>query len=736
MPKLKIIYQRDSRDCGPASLKMITDYYGNNYNLEEIQSLFHIGKSGVALLSISEAAEKIGFKTLGCIIPFKKLVEEVPLPCILHWEQNHFTVLYKVRKRNLLNRNLKLFVADPALGKTIYSEQEFKEKWLSTRMEGTNRGILLMLEPSSRFFYTNKQEKSKSGLKFLISYFARYRKFFVQLILGLIFGCFVQLIFPFLTQLIVDQGIMHKDFRFIYVILFAQMMLILSRASVDFIRSWILLHISTRINISIISDFFIKLMKLPMSYFDSKLTGDILQRIDDHERVEKLITTRSLETLFSLFTLLIFGIVLSQYSIKIFLVFIIGSALYGLWLLLFLRKRRVLDYKLFDISSKEHSMNYQLIQGMQEIKLNDYETIKRWEWEDIKAEMFNLNISILQLNQKQEAGNIVINESKNILITVIAALSVINNEMSMGMMLATQYIIGQLSVPIEQTMNLVNYIQDSKLSLDRINEIHRKDDEDSKELNNSQFEVQDKSIILKDIAFQYQGPKSPYVLKNISISIRQNETTAIVGASGSGKTTLLKLILKYYQPLKGSIHIGSYDLSSISAKKWRKSCGVILQDSFLFSESIARNIALTDREIDKNRLVLAAKTANIHDFIMQLPLKYNTEIGNEGQNLSHGQRQRILIARIIYKNPDFIFLDEATNALDADNEKIIINNLNEFYKGKTAIIVAHRLSTVKNADKIIVLDHGKVVEEGTHYELIKKHGMYYHLVVNQLELGI
>jgi len=474
-------------------------------------------------------------------------------------------------------------------------------------------------------------------------------------------------------------------------------------------------------------------MKLPMSYFDTKLTGDILQRIDDHSRVEQFLTVRTLNTIFSLFTLIIFGIVLWSYDISIFVIFFVGSCIYILWILLFLNKRRELDYKYFEARAKNQNKTYQLIQGMQEIKLQNSEKRHRWEWEDIQADLFQINIASLKLQQTQEAGNIFINETKNIVITVVAALAVINNDMTLGMMLATQYIIGQLSLPIDQTIALIHDLQDTKISLERINEIHEKEDENAnKELN---VDLQNGNIVFENLMFQYEGPHSKKVLNNLNICIPQGKVTAIVGTSGSGKTTLLKLILQYYSPIVGSIKVGGYDLQDFNTTWWRSKCGAVMQDGFIFSESIARNIASNEEDISEDKLIYSAKIANIHEFVMGLPLKYDTIIGNEGQNLSLGQKQRILIARAIYKNPSFIFFDEATNALDANNEKTIVQNLKDFYNGKTVVIVAHRLSTVKNADQIIVLEDGKIVEIGNHVELTKNRSAYFQLVKNQLELG-
>ena len=734
MMKFPSFLQPDAMDCGSTCLKMLTKYYGKEYSLDTLRSLCYTTKEGVSLLSISEAAEQIGFKTVGGRISFDKLEKDALLPCIVHWNQEHFVVVYKIKSKNLFRTQSIVYIADPAHGKVKYNEQEFKEHWISTKSGEQEKGVVLLMEPTQAFYNQQSDKTNTKSLKFLFSYFLKYKKFFGQLTIGLLLGSLFQLIFPFLTQSIVDTGIANKNISFIYLVLIAQMVLIISRMMVEFIRRWILLHISTRINISLISDFFIKLMKLPMSYFDTKLTGDILQRIEDHARVERLLTSRTLEIIFSFFTLIVFGIVLWIYNFKIFLIFFVGSLTYTVWILFFLKKRRELDFKYFETQAHNQSKTYQLIQGMQEIKLQNSEKRKRWEWEDIQADLFKINISALKLEQTQEAGNVFINESKNIIITIIAALSVISGEMTLGMMLATQYIIGQLTLPVEQMVRFIHDLQDTKISLERINEIHQKDDEDkSKEFK--QIILPNNDIIIKNLMFQYEGPHSKKVLNNINLTIPQGKVTAIVGASGSGKTTLIKLLLQYYNPVKGTIEVGNQDLQLFNSTWWRNNCGAVMQDGFIFSESIAKNIAQNDDEINKEKLIKASQIANIHDFIMEMPLKYNTVIGNEGQNLSQGQKQRVLIARAVYKNPDFLFFDEATNALDANNEKAIVENLQEFYKGKTVIIVAHRLSTVKNADQIVVLDDGKIVEMGNHKELTVKKGAYYQLVKNQLELG-
>jgi len=726
--------QLDAMDCGPACLSIITSHYGSEYSIDNLRRSCHISKGGVSLLGISEAAEQIGFKTIGGRLTFTKLEKEAPLPCIIHWNQEHFVVVYKIKGKTIFRKQAKVYISDPARGLVKYTEDEFKEHWVSTRSNGQDEGIVLLLEPTQEFYSKKVDKINRNSLKFLFGYFLRYKRFFGQLTIGLLLGSLFQLIFPFLTQAIVDIGIANKNISFIYLILLAQMVLIISRMSVEFIRRWILLHISTRINISLISDFFIKLMKLPMSYFDTKLTGDILQRINDHSRVEQFLTAKTLNTLFSLFTLIVFSVVLWLYDVRIFAIFFVGSIIYTFWIIVFLKKRRELDFKYFDVRAKNQNKTYQLIQGMQEIKLQNAERRHRWEWEDVQADLFHIHIASLKLEQTQEAGNIFINESKNIIITVVAALAVINNEMTLGMMLATQYIIGQLTMPIEQTVGFIHDLQDTKISLERINEIHKKEDENAGRPIQKQ-DIKNTSIKIENLVFQYEGPNSKKVLNNIYLTINSGEVTAIVGASGSGKTTLVKLLLQFYNPVDGKIWVGNHDLAKFNSTWWRNQCGAVMQDGFIFSESIAHNIAANENEIDKKKLAYAAKTANIHDFIMELPLKYNTVIGNEGQNLSQGQKQRVLIARAVYKNPDFLFFDEATNALDANNEKAIVENLQEFYRGKTVVVVAHRLSTVKNADQIVVLDDGKIVEIGNHLELTDKRGAYYNLVKNQLELG-
>lgn len=733
-----LVRQRDAKDCGPSCLAMIVKHYGGSFNINSIRTDCALNREGVSLLGISKAAEEFGFKSVGGRLSFSSLASEALLPCIVHWSQNHFVVVYKVK--NQKKGDCTIYVADPGKGLVSYTKEEFCEHWVSTKTNGEEKGIVLLLEPTNQFYTQNDTETvlTQSRMAFLWSYLKKYKRFFTQLILGLLLGSLLQLIFPFLTQAVVDTGIGGKDIGFVWLVLMAEMMLLFSRTAIEFIRSKILLHISTRINISLISDFFIKLMKLPMNFFDTKQMGDLLQRIEDHRRVEQFLTSSSLSLLFSFFTFLVFGVVLVFYNLGVFAVFLFGTLLYAGWIVLFLEKRRLLDYKFFEQAGRNRNVTYQLIDGMQEIKLQGCEQRKRWEWEDVQADLFKVNLQALNLQQVQQAGSITINEVKNILITVLAATSVIQGNMTLGMMLAVQYIIGQLNSPVEQLIHFVYSWQDVSISLDRMNEIHTETNEENAERTRSSYTEESTdghSLAIKDLSFKYNIYSSKNILSDINLLIPNGKVTAIVGASGSGKTTLIKLLLGFYEPLSGSIQIGSANLSECNLGWWRSQCGAVMQEGYLFSDTIAKNIAISDDDPNIERIRHAARVANIADYVEALPLAYNTMIGQDGQGISQGQRQRILIARIIYKNPMFVFLDEATNALDANNEQAITDNLLDFYKGKTVIVVAHRLSTVRNADQIVVLNEGKIVELGTHEELIGKRGNYYGLIKNQLELG-
>jgi len=721
--------QLDAMDCGPTCLRMIAKHYGKAYSLQNLRDKCYYTREGVSLLGISDAAEAIGFRTMGVKVNFEQLIDEAPMPCIVHWKQVHFVVVYKITKDLV-------YVADPAHGLVKYKIDEFKKYWLSTKVEGEDKGIALLLELTPDFYSIADENKAdKTKLKFIFNYLKPHKKFIIQLFIGLLLGSMLQLIFPFLTQSVVDYGISNQNISFIYLVLIAQMVLFVSRTFVDFIRSWILLHISTRINISIISDFLIKLMKLPIGFFDTKMIGDLMQRIGDHTRIENFLTSSTLNILFSFVTLIIFSIVLAIYNIYIFLIFFFASIVYVLWIVIFLKKRRDLDFKRFAQMADNQSNLYQLITGMQEIKLNNCEKQKRWEWENIQAKLFKVSIKSLSLTQYQQAGAAFINETKNIVISFFAAKAVITGDMTLGMMLSVQYIIGQLNSPIEQLIVFIQSAQDAKISLERLGEIHNKKDEENPDDAKITIFPENKSISINNLSFQYEGPHSELVLQDLNLRVPESKITAIVGTSGSGKTTLVKLMLGFYPATKGEINIGDLALPNFSQKMWRDKCGAVMQDGFIFSDTIAKNIAVSDEIVDKERLLHAVKVANIQDFIESLALGYNTKIGQEGHGISQGQKQRILIARAVYKNPEYIFFDEATNALDANNELVIMKNLDEFFKGKTVIVVAHRLSTVKNADQIVVLERGKIIELGTHIELTNKKGAYYELVKNQLELG-
>ena len=732
MKKIAIIHQHDSMQCGIACLQMVCKYFGREYSMDSLSKLCFATTEGVSLLGINEAANTLGLHA-ACARATTSILSEVPLPCILHWNQNHFVVLYKVKNRK------KFYVADSGKGLVTYDLNEFKKHWISTRANGEDKGIAMFLETTPAFFtYKMKGEenvKEKRSFCFLFGYVKKYRKYFGQIILGLIVGSLLQLVLPFLTQSIVDVGIKNQDIGFVWLILLGQLMLTISRTAIDFIRRWLLLHISLRINISLVSDFFIKLLKLPMSFFDTKLMGDLMQRMNDHSRVNNFLTQQTLNITFAMLTFMVFSVVLFFYNKLVFAIFLLGSILYGGWMTLFLKRRKVLDYELFEQQAINNNKTYEFITSMQEIKLQDCEQRRRWEWEDTQADLFGVQMKSLKLQQIQEAGSIFINEVKDIIITVVAATAVIHGQMTLGMMLAVQYIIGQLNSPVEQLMNFFYSLQDVKISLERINEIHQMDDENGKEGLKTSIENKDEGINIKNIMFKYDPHALHETIDDVNIHIPQGKVTAIVGASGSGKTTLIRLMLGYYPVLEGQINIGNTDINTINKKWWRRQCGVVMQDGVIFSESIARNIAVDDGNIDKERLLKAAEIACIKDYVMALPLKFNTKIGRDGVGLSQGQKQRILIARAVYKNPDYIFLDEATNSLDANNERSIVENLDKFYKGKTVVIVAHRLSTVKNADQIVVIDHGKVVEIGNHESLTAKRGAYYNLVKNQLELG-
>lgn len=720
--------QPDSKDCGPTCLRIIAKYYGKVIELQQIRTLSETTREGSSLLGLSDAAEALGFRSLGMKISFETLQNELPLPCIVHWNNQHFVVVYKVHKD-------KIYVSDPSHGLLTYSKDDFIKFWIGKNAhEKTEEGVVLLLDPTPEFHENEwETESSKRSFGYLTKYLFRYKGLVIQLIVGLLAASLFSLLFPFLTQSIVDIGIQTQDLNFIYLMLLAQLMLFAGQTSIEVLRSWIMLHLSTRIQISLISDFFIKLMKLPISYFDSRMTGDIMQRIGDNHRIEQLLTGSSLNVMFSFVNLIVFSFVLAFYNIQLFMVFVIGGALYLAWILFFLKKRKELDYKRFSQVATEQSKVIELINGMQEIKMHNAEKQKRWGWEFVQIRLFKVSMQALTLEQWQSVGSNFINHLKDLLITFFAATLVVKGELTLGMMLSVQYIIGQLNSPLMQMVDFIRSLQDAKISLERLGEIHDKENEEDV-LNPKIQDLEHSDIHIKNLSFRYTG-NPDMVLKQLDLLIPKQKTTAIVGTSGSGKTTLLKLIMKFYEPNEGEITLGKIKFDTISPRAWRLNCGVVMQDGFIFNDTIANNIAVGDDYVDKTRLLHAIETANIKEFIESLPLSYNTKIGNEGTGISGGQKQRLLIARAVYKNPNYLFFDEATSSLDANNEKVIMENLNEFLVGKTAVIIAHRLSTVKNADQIVVLEKGNIVEIGTHKELILAKKNYYELVKNQLELG-
>jgi ATP-binding cassette, subfamily B, bacterial len=719
--------QLDAMDCGATCLRMVARHFGRHYSLEYLRDLTHIGKDGVALIDISDAAEKIGMNTLAAKVSWERLADGLPLPMIAHWRQQHFVVVYDITSSGVR-------VADPASGKYKLTKEEFLDGWASDIIEGERSGIILLMETTPEFFDRDGEKVDKSGFKFLFTYLLRYKKLLRQLIIGLVMTSMLQLVFPFLTQTIVDVGINNKDLGLIKLVLIGQVVLFLSYTSVEFIRGWILLHIGTRVNISLVSDFLIKLMKLPPRYFDTKHTGDLLQRINDNHRVEHFLTGNVLSTLFSLVNFVIFGFVLFFFNVEIFFMYSIFTVVYMTWIFLFLKKRKELDYKRFDQMSENQSNLIQLISGMNEIKLHNAEKQKRWQWERIQAKLYRVSIAYLALEQSQRAGASFLREMKNIIITFIAAKAVTEGTLSIGGMVAIEYIIGQLNGPLDNMVHFIQAAQDAKISLERLNEVHAKDDEDGK-AERMNVLPENGDLYLENVSFQYGSVHSPMILRGMNLKIPKGQTVALVGSSGSGKTTILKLLLNFYQPTEGFLKLGDVSLNNIQNRVWREKCGVVMQEGFIFNETIAKNIALGDEHIDKKKLLRAVKVANIQQHIESLPLGYNTKIGDDGVGLSQGQKQRLLIARAVYKDPEYIFFDEATNALDAYNELVIMDNLKEFFKGKTVVIVAHRLSTVRHADNIIVLERGEIIEQGNHEELTRARGAYYNLVKNQLELG-
>lgn len=723
--------QHDSMDCGPTCLKMVAKFYGKNYSLQNLRDRCHITREGVSLLGISDAAESIGFRTTGVKVTWRQMVEEMPLPCIVHWNQRHFVVVYDVVKKHGV---YKVMVADPASGLLEYTEEDFRGLWLES--ERKTEGIALILEPTPKFYEEEgDDERRHYGFAYVLKYLRPYRTYIIQILLAMLTASVMSLLMPFITQSVVDKGIGTGSLSLIVVLLIAQLTLTLGGLANNLIRSWLMLHTTSRVSISLISDFLCKLMRLPIAFFDSKMVGDIMQRIGDYNRIQTFLTGSLLSMVIAVVSFVVYGFIMAGYNATIFIVFLIGASLYVLWVLLFMKRRRKLDYMRFQQASANQSNIVQLIGGMQEIKLNNCEKQKRWEWEAIQARLFKVGVKSLTLGQVQEIGSTFIDQTKNILMSFIAAKSVIDGGMTLGMMMALQYIMGQINAPISQFISFVQSAQDASISLDRLGEIHEMKDEEPAEEERIKDIPSDADIVFRDVVFQYDGPHSPKVLDEVSLTIPSGKVTAIVGASGSGKTTMLKMMLGFYPPVSGEVLLGNVSLKNYSESRWRARCGTVMQEGYIFSDTIAANIAVSEEYPDMERVRWAAGVSNIKYWIEGLPLGYGTKIGADGHGLSSGQKQRILIARAAYKDSRYLFFDEATNSLDANNERTIMENLERLFSEKTVVVVAHRLSTVKNADNIIVLDKGRIAEQGTHSQLTALRGKYYELVKNQLELG-
>jgi len=723
--------QHDSMDCGPTCLKMVAKFYGKNYSLQNLRDRCHITREGVSLLGISDAAESIGFRTTGVKVTWRQMVEEMPLPCIVHWNQRHFVVVYDVVKKHGV---YKVMVADPASGLLEYTEEDFRGLWLES--ERKTEGIALILEPTPKFYEEEgDDERRHYGFSYVLKYLRPYRTYIIQILLAMLTASVISLLMPFITQSVVDKGIGTGSLSLIVVLLIAQLTLTLGGLANNLIRSWLMLHTTSRVSISLISDFLCKLMRLPIAFFDSKMVGDIMQRIGDYNRIQTFLTGSLLSMVIAVVSFVVYGLIMAGYNATIFIVFLIGASLYVFWVLLFMKRRRKLDYMRFQQASANQSNIVQLIGGMQEIKLNNCEKQKRWEWESIQAKLFKVGVKSLTLGQVQEIGSTFIDQTKNILMSFIAAKSVIDGGMTLGMMMALQYIMGQINAPISQFISFVQSAQDASISLDRLGEIHEMKDEEPAEEERIKDIPSDADIVFRDVVFQYDGPHSPKVLDEVSLTIPSGKVTAIVGASGSGKTTMLKMMLGFYPPVSGEVLLGNVSLKNYSESRWRARCGTVMQEGYIFSDTIAANIAVSEEYPDMERVRWAAGVSNIKYWIEGLPLGYGTKIGADGHGLSSGQKQRILIARAAYKDSRYLFFDEATNSLDANNERTIMENLERLFADKTVVVVAHRLSTVKNADNIIVLDNGRIAEQGTHSQLTALRGKYYELVKNQLELG-
>ncbi|WP_316793708.1 peptidase domain-containing ABC transporter [Pedobacter frigoris] len=717
--------QLDMMDCGAACLKMIAKYYGKFYSLQYIRDKCGTTKEGVSFLDLSYAGEGIGFRTLSLKCNVEDLQIKVPLPAIVHWDNHHFAVVYKTSKKHI-------YVSDPAKGYVRYSKQEFAEKWIKKEDE---KGVLMAMEPQADFHQrqANEQRDRRKTFEHFIGYFRPYKKSFINLFAVMLLVTILQGFLPFISKAVIDVGIQTHDLNFINTVLIANIAIYLSILLSNMVRDWILLHVTSRVNIALISDYLIKLMVLPITFFENKMTGDILQRAQDHERIRSFIMNNSLNMIFSTLTFVVFGIILLIYNTIIFYIFLAGSVFYVAWVMAFLNARKKLDWEYFELVSKNQTYWVETIASIQDIKINNYEKAKRWKWEDIQARLYKVNLRVLNITNSQNLGAQFIDNLKNLFITFFCAKAVINGEMTFGVMISTQFIIGMLNAPVQQFILFITSYQSAKISFLRLNEIHELEDEHENVGNNNIELTGNKSLILNNVSFQYT-PTGPVVLRGVHLVIPEGQVTAIVGDSGSGKSTLLKLLLRLYKPSFGDIQIASMNVNNIGLRQWRDKCGAVMQDGKIFNDTILNNIVLDDERIDYQKLKKALDTANISQEIEQLPLGYQTMMGEQGRGLSGGQKQRILIARALYKDPDYLFFDEATNSLDTINEQKIVSALDNVFKEKTVIVVAHRLSTIRKADQIVVMQKGSIVEIGNHETLMEKKGRYFQLVQSQLDL--
>lgn len=729
--KFPVYYAHDSVDCGPTCIKMISQYYDRFFSNEYLSRISFLSRDGVSLQSLKEASETIGFTAVPVKISYEDIIKHAPFPCILHWNHDHFVVLYKISKNIFSAKKAKstFTIADPADGLITIDEQTFKKYWLP----GANKkGTALLLHPTDAFYDHPEKKDTANKIRISFKYLYPHKKILLQVAFTFLIGSLISLAFPLLMQILIDQGVNGKNISLVYLVLLSQVLLFVGDTVLGNIRSWLLMYVGTRISFMIISDFLNKLFRLPIRFFDSKKIGDFSQRMDDHHRIERFLTGSVLHSCFSILSIAVFTIIIAYYSVKVLLVYVFLNSLGISWVFLFKNKRKQLDARFFSNKRRTVDKFHEMITGMQEIKLYNNEKLNIAQWEELQLDHFKLNERSALLQQYQHSGFLIFSNLKNILISFISAGEVIHGNMTLGILLSISYIVGQTNGPITQLVDFVKLAQDAKLSMERLEEIHNESDEEKDPATNG-LSLQ-KDIFLQNVSFQFEGKLSPFVLRDVSFTIPRGKTTALVGASGSGKTTLMKLLLRFYEPVTGTIKIGNSPLHSISPRLWRGQCGTVMQDGYLFNDTIANNIAMSDM-IDDTRLNHAISVAHLEKFIEQLPLGVSTKIGSSGAGISGGQKQRILIARAVYKDPQHIFFDEATSSLDATSESVIMKNLDQFFHKKTVLIIAHRMSTVKNADQIIVLDNGKVEEIGTHETLIKQKQKYFELVKNQLELG-